>query len=119
MSGPALGLLSIALAAAAAEAGPRLDAPSPRVPLAFEPNLGQFDRRVRFVARAVGGTAFLTDDGFTVALRGAAQPVRFRLAGSHPVRPQGAEPTGSVSRYFLGNDPRRWRSEVPSFARVR
>ncbi len=32
-----------------------------RLPMQFEPNMGQTDKRVRFTAKAGGGTLFLTD----------------------------------------------------------
>lgn len=40
-----------------------------KLPLRFEANLGQFDERVRFVARDRGIALFLTDDSATLALR--------------------------------------------------
>lgn len=49
------------------------------LPLAFEVNQGQTDRRVRFLARGGGYTMFLTATGATLAL---ARPRRSRV--SHP-----------------------------------
>ena len=39
-----------------------------RLPLVFEPNLGQTDARVRFLTRASGMTAFLTDHDSVIVL---------------------------------------------------
>src|SRR5690349_9603848 len=43
-----------------------------RLPLAFEVNRGQADSRVRFLSRNRGYTMFLTPDGATLSLNGAA-----------------------------------------------
>ncbi len=40
------------------------------LPLAFEPNQGQTDARVRYVSRGPGFTAFLTDDGAVLKWKG-------------------------------------------------
>ena len=41
--------------------GAKLSRDYGNLPLAFEPNLGQTDSRVRFLARGAGMTAFFTD----------------------------------------------------------
>src|SRR6184192_3057956 len=51
----------------------------PVLPLVFEPNMGQTDSSVRFVARGGDYTVFLTGEGAVLALRGA-EPVRVRPA---------------------------------------
>jgi hypothetical protein len=51
-----------------------------RLPLAFEPNVGQTDAQVRFVARGSGYTLFLTDTAAVFALRPAS--ARGARAGS-------------------------------------
>ena len=84
-----------------------------RLPLVFEPNHGQTDPAVRFLARTGRGTLFLTDGG---AVFGS---VRIRLSGSRkPKAVQGLEPTGGVSNYFIGNDPAKWRTAIPHYSRV-
>src|SRR5580692_5856954 len=40
-----------------------------KLPLVFEANRGQTDPEVKFLARGVGYTAFLTNGGLTVSLR--------------------------------------------------
>src|SRR5258708_3193737 len=72
--------------------------------LIFEPNQGQTDASVKFLARTGGGTLFLTEREMVFAKRDS-EPVRMRLAGA--MKPQsmaGLEPTGGISNYFLGND---------------
>jgi hypothetical protein len=48
-----------------------------------------------------------------------AAVVRLRLVGAnrHP-QVVGLDRLPGVSNYFIGNDPRRWRANVPSYARV-
>jgi hypothetical protein len=109
------------------------------LPLAFEPNVGQTDARVRFLARGGGMTAFFADTETVMVLtrsRRANKPdgpghqdsrpgeieqavVRMKLTGaSQRRRPIGLERLPGISNYFLGNDPAKWRTDVPRYARV-
>ena len=68
-----------------------------RLPLVFEPNRGQADPAVKFLARTQGGTLFLTEREAVLARRGSA-PVRMRLVGAgKPQAIHGLEPTGGMS----------------------
>ncbi len=51
-----------------AAGGPRADASYGKLPLAFEPNVGQTDARVRFLTRGGGMTAFLTRGELQLAI---------------------------------------------------
>ena len=83
-----------------------------RLPLVFEPNQGQTDPSVQFLARTKGHTLFLTD-GEAVLGR-----VRMRLTGARkPQAVRGLEPTGGISNYFIGNDPAKWRTKIPHYGR--
>jgi uncharacterized repeat protein (TIGR01451 family) len=94
-----------------------------QLPLRFEPNQGQSDSQVRFLARGAGYGLFLTPDQAVLSLRSAdrsAAVVRMQLAGANPgARVSGADPLPGKSNYFIGNDPARWRTDIPQFARVR
>lgn len=96
-------------------------------PLRFEENRGQADPRVRFTSRAPGYSLFLTADEAVLSLspassdRGGLRPaaLRFRLVGSRPQpRVQGTEPLPGRSNYFRGNNPAKWVTDVPSWAKV-
>ena len=112
------------------------------LPLMFEPNVGQSDPRVKYVARGVGSRGlgygvFLTADGAVMSLVSAgnnpgssnskdahAQPrpeaLTMKLAGSNQhALISGVSPLPGKSNYFIGNDPSRWHRDVPQFARVR
>jgi hypothetical protein len=96
-----------------------------RLPLAFEPNRGQTNRRVRFIAHAPGSGVFLTSAGAVLALQGtgAGAPrgvIRLGLMGAR----RGAALAGldrlpGTVNYLRGRDPSRWRTAIPTFARVR
>ncbi|HEY1536698.1 MAG TPA: SBBP repeat-containing protein [Polyangiaceae bacterium] len=103
--------------------------------LRFEPNVGQFEPQVRYVARGRSYALFLTDDGPTLALhRRTAAPsapsnagdgaqveavVTMRLKGASPVEPRGTLRLDGRSNYFVGKDRSSWRSDVEAYARVR
>ena len=97
-----------------------------RAPLHFEPNRGQAAEPVKFLARTPGYQLYLTSAEAVLALRGRGmdQPatVRMQLVGEK-VNPQptveALEALSAHSNYYLGNDPQRWRTEVPHFAKVR
>jgi hypothetical protein len=103
------------------------------LPLRFEANRGQTDPQVDFIARGSGSTVFLTPHGAVLMLRGSVTSmdehgpgqspkvvVRLQLVGANP-QPQAAgfEELPTKVNYLLGSDPARWRSNVPTYARVR
>jgi Beta-propeller repeat len=90
-----------------------------KLPLVFEQNLGQADSQVRFLARGSGYTLFLTDREAVMSMKGTA-PVRMRLVGGVKAKHvERLEPTEGISNYFLGNDPSKWRTEIPHFQRLK
>lgn len=117
-----------------------------KMPLAFEENKGQTDAQVRFLSRGNGYSLFLTDTAAVLSLHGGTAPtgrsgkrpfdlvakmaaareslgttdvVRMELAGAtHGSRVTGADQLPGTSNYFIGNDPAKWRSSVPTFAKV-
>jgi len=93
-----------------------------RQPLSFEANQGQTDPLVRFLTRGPGYTLFLTSAAEAVLLSGEGQPqvVRLELVGANP-QPEvsASDERTATSYYFVGNDPKRWRSRVARYGRVR
>ena len=88
----------------------------------FEANRGQFDSRVRYLARGSGHGLFLTADGATLALerpRTGTAVLRMHIAGGRSVSPEGEGELAGRSNYFIGSDPAAWRTGVPSYAAVR
>ena len=97
-----------------------------QVPLSFEPNRGQTDAQVKFVAHGVGYGLFLTADEAVLKLRpgrrqdAGGTSVRMGLVGARgDAEVRGMEELSGKSNYFIGNDPAKWQRDVPQFARVR
>ncbi len=103
-------------------AGTVMAAPAVRwgtVPLSFEPNTGQAAAEVRYLARGKSYTLYLTR-GETVLAGRNQPPLRTRLSGANlSARIAGEVPQDATSNYFIGNDPAKWHTSVPNFARVR
>ncbi|MGA8617510.1 MAG: choice-of-anchor D domain-containing protein [Candidatus Sulfotelmatobacter sp.] len=114
---------------------------SAQLPLTFEANHGQTDPQVRFVSRGRGYTAFLTAGGIVLSLRtnqqvpvqaasNAAAPnksqrplnptLQFKLLGAAQ-NPNiiGEDPQPGKANYFIGRDPAKWHTNVPTYGRVR
>jgi hypothetical protein len=94
-------------------------------PLIFEPNQGQTDELVKFLSRGRGYTLFLTADEAVLALRSrqsslpASLVFRMKLVGADPkALVSGLDALPSTSNYFIGNDPKKWRTHVPNYAKV-
>jgi hypothetical protein len=94
-----------------------------KLPLAFEKNQGQTAPAAEFVARGAGYSVALSQGDAHVALRrgkdSAPATVDLRLVGARR-NPKGAgrQALPGKVNYFIGNDPSRWRSDIPTFARV-
>jgi Beta-propeller repeat/Abnormal spindle-like microcephaly-assoc'd, ASPM-SPD-2-Hydin len=115
------------------------------LPLTFEANQGQTSSEVRFISRGKGYTAFLTAGEVVLALRPnqpvSAQPmsdmaapnfapnksqppmgatVQFKLVGvAQNPAVIGEDPLPGRVNYFIGRDPAKWHTNVPTYARVR
>src|ERR1019366_8572394 len=104
------------------------------LPLFFEPNQGQTAPQVKFLARGAGYGLFLTADEAVLKLQHSALSSQHSAPRSQPVSSSvirmkledansaasvsGAEPLPGKSNYFIGNDPAKWRHNIPQFARV-
>jgi len=89
-----------------------------RLPLAFEENRGQTDPSVRFLARGPGYTAFLAATEATLVL-GRRDVVTMSLIGAAASAPmEGLELLPGRKNYFIGRDPSKWRTDIPTYARV-
>lgn len=94
-----------------------------KLPLSFEPNLGQGQKSAQYLARGAGYSVALLSSGVSmnfVGDRGRPQTVGVRLEGaSNTVRPVANEPLAGKVNYFLGSDRRRWRTDIPTFGQVK
>ena len=104
-----------------------------RLPLSFEPNAGRFGPQVDFVSRGPGYTLSLQAGeavlGLSAGSGGGSSPqggllpngrdvVRMRLAGARDVDGAGHRRMPGRVSSFLGTDPRRWRTGIPTYERV-
>lgn len=116
-----------------------------KLPLSFEENVGQTAQDVRFVSHGSGYELFLTPQGAVLALlpnvsddlsplhrtatmralravrrAGQLTAIRVRLEGANPNPPiSGTDRLPTRVDYFIGNDPKKWHTDVPSYARVK
>ena len=110
-----------------------------RLPLRFEANQGQTDNRVKFLSRGLGYNLFLTSGEAVFSLRSnktfrvkenskrdsktqkrkAATVFSIQLMGVNPsIKSAGLEKLPIKTNYLIGNDPRAWRQDIPTYAKV-
>lgn len=92
------------------------------LPMVFEPNQGQTDSRVKFLAHGANYGLFLTANEAVLALHKSPKQtsvLRMALvnANAHAVI-VGDDKLPGKSNYFIGNDPTQWHRDIPQFARV-
>ena len=120
---------------AAAATDARVSESYGKLPLHFEANRGQTDKDVRFLSRGLGYSLYLTAGEAVLVLakpdahsgqapRDADAQVksvalRMSLVGAAP-KPHvsGLEKQPAKANYFIGKDPAKWRTNVPTFAKV-
>jgi len=127
------------------QATPQIVANYGKLPLSFEANQGQVDGQVKFLSRGQGYKLFLAGTEAVLQLqngdsaRNSQSAIRDpQLAGRQPkaesrqpavlrMRLVGANPNAEVrglaelpgkSNYFIGNDPSKWRTNVPTYGKV-
>jgi uncharacterized repeat protein (TIGR01451 family) len=93
-----------------------------RLPLRFIPNSGQIDSNVHYTVKGAGHTIFFTpeevvfsavqeaDSGLT------SSQVRLGFVGANPQPSiEALSPMRAVVNFFLGNDPAKWQTDVPTY----
>jgi hypothetical protein len=106
------------------------------LPMGFEVNQGQAESTVRFLARGRGYAVLLKPNEAALVLQSPSRGARFPEKAKDQPRPStralrmriesanlAARATGlhrlpGISNYFIGNDPRRWHTHIPTFAKV-
>jgi hypothetical protein len=121
---------------------------APLTQLYFEPNVGQIDGRVRYFARTPNYTLFLTKHAAVFSLvrrdprvdswrpaKGDVPAVQRNAAANHSGEVaaavkigfsgsngqpgvSGINPMRGRVNYLIGNDPSKWHTDVPTYARV-
>ncbi len=109
-----------------------------RLPVIFESNVGQADARVKFLSRARDGVLFIASDEAILAVSSPAV-VPMQGARAAPVAPpkqsggvltmrlvgadrdatvEGRGKTSARINYFIGRDPSRWHTNIPTVNEV-
>jgi hypothetical protein len=89
-----------------------------KLPLAFEPNVGQTAPSGRYLARGAGYSILITDDGVRLALP-SAPPIALGLVNATQPHATAERLLEGKSNYLLGKDPAKWHTGVPQYERVR
>ncbi|MFN3531738.1 MAG: hypothetical protein ACK41Q_04375 [Candidatus Brocadia sp.] len=113
-----------------------------KLPLYFIENKGQVDERVRFYEKGSGQSVFFTQDGVYVSLSKKEKSVNSKQAPGDftnqkeekfigetavlkPINANKAveivaeERLSGKVNYFIGNDPKKWRTDIPTYGKVR
>ncbi|MFZ0771909.1 MAG: SBBP repeat-containing protein [Candidatus Sulfotelmatobacter sp.] len=103
-----------------------------QLPLIFEPNQGQAESGVKFLAHGSGYSLYLDPTGAVLSMQTArpapsgqkgttrsVESVRMTLVGANPtVAVAGSDRLPGTTNYFIGNDPKQWRTGIAQFAGV-
>lgn len=118
-----LGLACTAGAQDPSKAAPPTRVDYTRMPMSFEPNVGQAPAGTHYVARGPRYSVRLENDGPVLLLAPASKTPARRIAVSFPgarssMKP---EPVGELAgkvNYLLGNQRKNWHRNVPTYQRV-
>lgn len=95
-----------------------------RLPLSFESNTGQTDQSVKFLSHGPGYDLYLTATETVLSLRkpqvaGEHSVLRLKMIGANAEpRVEGRDELLGKVNYFVGNDPGKWRRNVPTYRKV-
>jgi hypothetical protein len=96
-----------------------------KLPLSFERNQGQTNGQVKFLSRGSGYNLFLTSTEAVLSLHQpgtddkASSALRIKLVAASPhAKIEGLDKLPGKSNYFIGKNPRNWRTDISTFERV-
>ncbi len=87
-----------------------------KLPLAFEPNMGQADNSVDFLVHHGQAVTAFSSTGTTTSVGG--KQVTMSLTGAAEQAFSGTDELPSKTNYFLGNDQSKWQSDVPNYGKL-
>ena len=105
----------------------RIEGTYGKLPLVFEPNLGQTSGPAKFLVRCRNYIAFLQPDRLTFALHTrhnsqgplSPQAVSIRFEGANKdASMRGTKILPGHSNYLIGQDPRHWHINIPQYEQV-
>lgn len=96
------------------------------LPLNFEANQGQIDKRVNYLSRGNGYTVFLTPTEAVLKLRGKGNKavktesvLRMKISGANDqAQATALNELPGKSNYFPGKDSTKWRTNISHYAKV-
>jgi hypothetical protein len=89
-----------------------------QLPLSFEPNQGQSDDSIDFVARGPDYALFISPGGTVLTLPGR-RAIRMTLVGANEqAKAVALEALPGRVNYFVGGDPEKWRAAIPTYAKT-
>ncbi len=115
--------LTTALVAVSPQPPPRPNLAN--LPIRFEANIGQAESAVEFLAHGQNSSLMLTRTEARLVVRNgrstnASKDLHLRLSGSNPnPRLEGMDRLPGTANYLIGTDPARWRTDAPTYARVK
>jgi hypothetical protein len=90
-----------------------------KLALSFEANHGQTDAQVKFLTRTTAYALFLTQGEAVLTMRKNGV-LRMKLRNANPAaKVTGVDELAGRSNYFIGNDPAKWQTNVPTYAKVK
>jgi hypothetical protein len=92
-----------------------------RLPLMFQATQTDPRAGAAFLSQGPGYSLLLKpDEALLVTGKEKRQAIPMKLAGANRMaQGRGVNPTSSQTYYFIGSDPGKWRSKVPSYQQVR
>ena len=96
------------------------------VHMPFITNDGQTDERVRFYAKSLGGTVFITEDAqlvyylpkFEKAKKPKGWVIKENFVGASVSSVKGEDLATTKVNYFTGKDPSKWKKNISTFGFV-
>ena len=95
------------------------------LPLSFEVNKGQTAGDVKFLARSSGYTLFLTSNEAVLRFQNQKKSndeatLRLSLTDANPKSQiTGLSELPGKANYLIGNDPKKWRTDISTYAKVK
>lgn len=98
----------------------------PDLPISFVENKGQWDQNIKFLAKRKEMTAQFEKDAIILSLvKGRKEDklsgvvVRLKFEGaSDKTQIEGQTISATTHNYFIGNDPKKWQQNVPTYQSI-
>ncbi len=97
-----------------------------KIRMPFIKNVGQKNKKVSFYAKTLGGTLFITKDGKLVYSfskhdeknKYSILALEENLVGAKIKTIKGTKKSITKVNYFIGNDPKKWKKNIPTYEGV-